>query len=85
MWTREALEGRWFGELRLATQVFIDACASRTTGSVTWLLRTGGADTRSITAGAPLYLRDREAWEERAISAESAPFDRATGAVLATV
>jgi argininosuccinate synthase len=85
VWTREALEGRWFGELRLATQVFIDACAARTTGSVTWRLRTGGADTRSITAGSPLYLRDREAWEERAISTESAPFARAAEAVLATV
>ncbi|MDQ0749079.1 argininosuccinate synthase [Streptomyces africanus] len=76
VWVREALEGRWFGELRLATQSFIDACAARTTGSVTWRLRTGGADTRSITTGAPLYLRDREAWEERAIATESAPFTR---------
>jgi argininosuccinate synthase len=74
VWVREALEGRWFGELRLATQSFIDACAARTTGSVTWRLRTGGADTRSITTGAPLYLRDREAWEEQAIATESAPF-----------
>jgi argininosuccinate synthase len=82
VWTREALEGRWFGELRLTVQAFIDACASRTTGSVTWRLRTGGADTRSITTGQPLYLRDREAWEERAIDAESAPFARA-GALLA--
>ncbi|WP_033306073.1 argininosuccinate synthase-related protein [Streptomyces iakyrus] len=85
VWTREALEGRWFGELRLAAQVFIDACAARTTGSVTWRLRNGGADTRSITVGAPLYLRDREAWEERAISAESAPFAPAADQVLAAV
>ncbi len=85
VWTREALEGRWFGELRLAAQVFIDACAARTTGSVTWRLRTGGADTRSIAVGSPLYLRDREAWEERSISTESAPFARATETVLATV
>ncbi|MEU9475293.1 argininosuccinate synthase-related protein [Streptomyces sp. NPDC048191] len=75
LWVREALEGRWFGELRLAAQSFVDACASRTSGSVTWRLRTGGADTRSITAGRPLYLRDREEWEELAIAAESAPFD----------
>lgn len=74
LWVREALEGRWFGELRLAAQSFVDACASRTSGSVTWRLRTGGADTRSITAARPLYLRDREEWEERAIAAESAPF-----------
>jgi argininosuccinate synthase len=85
VWTREALEGRWFGELRMAAQVFIDACAARTTGSVTWRLRTGGADTRSIAVGSPLYLRDREEWEERAISAESAPFVPAAESVLATV
>ncbi|SMQ15965.1 argininosuccinate synthase [Streptomyces sp. Ag82_O1-12] len=85
VWTREALEGRWFGELRLAAQVFIDACAARTTGSVAWRLRTGGADTRSIAVGSPLYLRDREQWEERAINAESAPFVPAAEAVLAAV
>lgn len=76
LWVREALEGRWFGDLRLALQVFMDACAARTTGSVSWRLRTGGADTRAISAPSPLYLRDREAWEERAITAESAPFAR---------
>ncbi|PTH88663.1 argininosuccinate synthase [Streptomyces sp. A244] len=85
VWTREALEGRWFGELRLAAQVFMDACAARTTGSVTWRLRSGGADTRSITVGEPLYLRDRETWEERSISAESAPFVPAAAPALATV
>ncbi len=65
--------------------MFIDACAARTTGSVTWRLRSGGADTRSITAGEPLYLRDREAWEERSISAESAPFAPAAAPALAAV
>ncbi|WP_307783763.1 argininosuccinate synthase-related protein [Streptomyces spinoverrucosus] len=74
VWVREALEGRWFGELRLAVQSFVDSCALRTSGSVTWRLRAGGADTRSITAGRPLYLRAREEWEDEAIAAESAPF-----------
>lgn len=82
VWVREALEGRWFGELRLAVQSFVDSCAVRTSGSVTWRLRTGGADTRSITADRPLYLRDREAWEERAISAESAAFAPSAGSLL---
>ncbi|MFJ8336598.1 argininosuccinate synthase-related protein [Streptomyces sp. NPDC094437] len=74
IWVREALEGRWFGELRVAAQQFIDSCAQRTTGSVTWRLRAGGAETRSIVAPAPLYLRDRERWEERAIAAEAAAY-----------
>ncbi|MFI7005787.1 argininosuccinate synthase-related protein [Streptomyces sp. NPDC050145] len=84
VWTREVLEGRWFGELRLSVQAFIDSCAARTTGSVTWQLRTGGADTRSISARRPLYLRDRELWEEHTIAAESAPF-APQPALLATV
>ncbi|MGW4024401.1 hypothetical protein [Streptomyces sp. NPDC005009] len=87
VWVREALEGRWFGELRLTVQSFVDACAARTTGSVTWRLRNGGADTRAVTVPSPLYPRDREAWENRAIAAESAPFARAarTEALLTAV
>ncbi|WP_043263378.1 argininosuccinate synthase-related protein [Streptomyces sp. CT34] len=71
VWVREALEGRWFGDLRRAVQTFMDTCAQRTTGTVTWELRAGGADTRSIVAPHPLYLRDRERWEEQSIAAES--------------
>ncbi|TJZ57220.1 argininosuccinate synthase [Streptomyces piniterrae] len=71
VWVREALEGRWFGDLRLALQTFMDNCALRTTGNVTWELHTGGADTRSIVAPRSLYLRDRERWEEQSIAAES--------------
>ena len=72
IWVREALEGRWFGDLRRAAQAFMDTCAERTTGTVTWELRRGGADTRAILAPRPRYLRDRERWEERSIKAESA-------------
>ncbi|MFF5026873.1 argininosuccinate synthase-related protein [Streptomyces collinus] len=72
IWVREALEGRWFGALRSAAQQFIDTCARQTTGSVTWQLRAGGADTRAIIAPQPRYLRDRELWEEQSIAAEAA-------------
>ncbi|WP_063769850.1 argininosuccinate synthase-related protein [Streptomyces scabiei] len=68
IWVREALEGRWFANLRRASQSFIDACAERVTGTVRWRLRSGTADTLSIRATHPLYLRDREAWERRATS-----------------
>ncbi|MEU2110110.1 argininosuccinate synthase-related protein [Streptomyces sp. NPDC019507] len=71
VWVREALEGRWFGDLRLCVQAFMDVCAGRTTGTVTWELRRGGADTRAIKASHPLYLRDRESWEKQSIEAES--------------
>lgn len=65
IWVREALEGRWFGELRRASQSFIDTCAAQVTGTVRWRLGRGSAQTRSIVAAAPRYLRNREDWEER--------------------
>ncbi|MEU6670231.1 argininosuccinate synthase-related protein [Streptomyces sp. NPDC046727] len=72
LWVREALEGRWFGPLRQASQAFIDSCAVRVTGTVRWRLRPGAAETRSIVAASPLYLRNREDWER----ASAAPGDR---------
>ncbi|WP_420036180.1 argininosuccinate synthase-related protein [Streptomyces sp. cg28] len=63
VWVREALEGRWYGELRTACEEFITSCAARVTGTVRWRLARGSAQTRAIAAAAPLYVRDREAWE----------------------
>ncbi|MFF0087449.1 argininosuccinate synthase-related protein [Streptomyces canus] len=74
IWVREALEGRWFGELREATQSFIDTCAARVTGTVRWRLSSGTAMTESIVAENPLYLRSREDWEKESIQTESAAF-----------
>lgn len=70
IWVREALEGRWFGELRLACQAFVDACLEKVDGTVGWRLSAGRAETTSIIAEHPRYLRDREAWERRSIAAE---------------
>ncbi|MFD7625437.1 argininosuccinate synthase-related protein [Streptomyces sp. NPDC059851] len=74
LWVREALEGRWFGELRQALQSFIDVCAAEVSGTVSWKLAPGSADTRAIVADRPRYLRDREAWEKYAIRIENAPY-----------
>ncbi|MGW4567572.1 argininosuccinate synthase-related protein [Streptomyces sp. NPDC004561] len=74
VWVREALEGRWYGELRQAVQTFTDRCASAVTGSVRWKLSAGGAETRAIRADQPRYLRDREAWEHESIRLESAAY-----------
>jgi argininosuccinate synthase len=74
VWVREALEGRWYGELRQAVQAFTDRCAASINGSVRWKLSAGGAETRAIRADNPLYLRDREAWEHAAIRRESAAY-----------
>lgn len=70
LWVREALEGRWFGELRTACQAFIDRVASPVTGSVRWRLAGGRAATISIVADAPRYVRNREDWEEMSIQRE---------------
>lgn len=70
LWVREALEGRWFGELRSAVQSFMDACARPVTGSLRWTLTPGGAETRSIMADKPVYVRDREAWEHQSVRSE---------------
>ncbi|MFF4323843.1 argininosuccinate synthase-related protein [Streptomyces sp. NPDC001568] len=72
LWVREALEGRWFGELRGALQSFVDACAQRVSGSVRWKLTMGSAETRAIVADEPRYLRDREAWEKESVLLEHA-------------
>ncbi|WP_432198695.1 argininosuccinate synthase-related protein [Streptomyces sp. bgisy027] len=70
VWVREALEGRWFGELRLACQAFVDTCLKKVSGIVGWRLSAGRAETTSIIGEHPCYLRDREAWERRSIAAE---------------
>ncbi len=70
IWVREALEGRWFGELRTAAQSFMDFCAHSVSGSVRWRLTPGSAETRSILADKPIYLRDREAWENLSVRSE---------------
>ncbi|WP_328912270.1 MULTISPECIES: argininosuccinate synthase-related protein [unclassified Streptomyces] len=74
LWVREALEGRWFGELRHAVQSFMDTCSVRVDGSVRWSLREGAAETRAILADRPAYLRDREAWEKESIRIEGSAY-----------
>ncbi|WP_461025379.1 argininosuccinate synthase-related protein [Streptomyces heilongjiangensis] len=70
LWVREALEGRWFGELRNACQAFIASTSSAVTGTVRWHLTVAGANTTSIVAACPRYVRDREQWERSSIQAE---------------
>jgi argininosuccinate synthase len=74
VWVREALEGRWYGELRHAVQAFMDRCAAHLDGSVRWALTTGGAQTRAIVATHPRYVRDRETWERESIRREASAF-----------
>lgn len=70
LWVREALEGRWFGELRSACQAFITEAVAPVTGSVTWRLDGARTATTAIVADAPRYVRDREHWEQASIRDE---------------
>jgi argininosuccinate synthase len=73
LWVREAVEGRWFGRLRAAGQAFASAVSEAVTGTVTVQLRLGAATVTGIRAAAPLYLRNREAWEHEVAWRDGAP------------
>lgn len=64
IWVCEAIEGRWFGDLRRAATCFINETAKLVSGTVTFRLRPGAADLSSIRAETPLYLTDRDGWEK---------------------
>lgn len=64
LWTREAVEGRWFGALRQSADAFIRHASDEVTGAVTYQLRPGAMDLCSIKASHPLYLTDRDSWEK---------------------
>ncbi|WOD10100.1 argininosuccinate synthase-related protein [Pseudomonas sp. NyZ704] len=64
LWVREAIEGRWFGNLRSAATSFISETAKHVSGAVSFRLRAGAADLASIRAEHPLYLTDRDQWEK---------------------
>lgn len=63
LWTREAVEGRWFGASRLAAQAFIANVAERVAGRITIRLGGAGMQASSVYAPRPLYIRDRDRWE----------------------
>lgn len=71
VWVREAVEGRWFGDLRTACDAFIAHTSLRVNGRVEYRLRAGAADVCSIKADSPRYLTDRDNWERLAAHARS--------------
>lgn len=64
-WVNEAVEGRWFGHLKLAMDSFIESTAKCVNGTVSYIVNQHGIQVYSIKASAPLYLRDRDAWEKQ--------------------
>lgn len=73
LWTREAVEGRWFGPLRQCADAFVRQAAHRVTGTVCYQLRPGAMDVFSIKAEQPLYLTDRDAWEKALVQDQFEP------------
>ena len=71
IWTQEAVEGRWYGEVAESAYSFISKHAHKITGSVTYKLLTGGFYPISIVAENPLYLTDRDNWEIKKAKSES--------------
>lgn len=65
LWVREAIEGRWYGPLRLAADSFIAEISKQVSGTVKFNLRPGAADVCAIRAKSPRYLTDRDQWEKR--------------------
>lgn len=66
VWVREAIEGRWYDELRCAAEGFISTTAPHICGTVEYHLRQGAADVCSIKADRGRYLTDRDSWEKTA-------------------
>lgn len=73
IWTREAVEGRWYGMLRKCADAFIQTSAAKVTGTVRYVLRQGAMDVCSIQAEKPLYLKDRDGWEKSLAQDEFQP------------
>lgn len=66
VWVKEAVEGRWFGRLRVAAQQFISAVSAEVSGTVRLEFSHDRVRLVSIRAATPLYVRNREEWEKNA-------------------
>ena len=71
VWTQEAVEGRWYGEVAESAYSFISQLSHKVTGSVTYKLLIGQFSPVSIIAENPLYLTDRDNWEIKKAKFES--------------
>ncbi|WP_111494050.1 MULTISPECIES: argininosuccinate synthase-related protein [Marinobacter] len=72
LWVREAVEGRWFGTLRAAIDQFMLRSAQNVSGKVRYNLSAGALTVESIEAVCPLYLTERDSWEQQTAATQSA-------------
>lgn len=64
LWVREASEGRWFGKLRRACQAFCYELAQSVNGEISYIITPEKIIPRRIKANKPLYIVDRQAYED---------------------
>ena len=73
IWTREAVEGRWYDPMKIAAEAFISALAQRVSGTVSYRLRYKDLSLTSVKSPRPLYIRDRTSYEAELGGARSRP------------
>ena len=71
-WTNEAIEGRWFSQLKAASQSAIEQLNKNISGKVTFQVNHQSCLPISIISSKPLYLVDRDKWELEAALVRSA-------------
>ncbi|MEE9320510.1 MAG: argininosuccinate synthase-related protein [Granulosicoccus sp.] len=64
LWVREAIDGRWFGDVKRSVDAFIDEASCKVTGEVRFALMPGQARLLGVVARNASYLIDRDQWEE---------------------
>jgi len=72
LWVREAIDGRWFGDVKRSVDAFINQASHKVTGEVRFDLMPGQARLLGVVAKNPSYLIDRDRWEESAAQQASA-------------
>ena len=60
IWVNEASEGRWFGKLKMAIDVFNNSLMSELSGHVEYSLSTNRLTCTSISSKTPKYVCDRD-------------------------
>ena len=63
LWVKEAVEGRWYGSLRTASQAFIQSMAQKVDGEITYEISFRNFQQTSLKANIPLYICNRSKYE----------------------
>jgi len=70
VWVREASEGRWFGDLKNASQAFIESLSSKVNGSIRYIINSKSITPISMKPEKSLCISNREIYEKNYASGE---------------